>query len=173
MKKLIIILSVLSCTLTRCAAQNKIQEGEIKAKHASYSIKKSAMDFGKGHPYFIFSSKNKYEHGVPHTSKDDLPLKKSDIHVNEDQIKLIVYDVLGEKTKELHRHKEAFSVWFVFEVNGVLTDTNYSLQENTIITTKEIDAIDARLRAEVKASFTGKNYLNYKAVEYYFNPILF
>lgn len=173
MKKLIIILSIFSCISTSCAAQTKIQEGVLKAKHANYSIKKSTMDFGKGHPYFIFSSKNKYARGIPGDSWSLPEVKRSDVHVNENQIKEIVYDVLGDKTKELHEHKEVFSVWFVFEINGVLTDTNYTLQENTTITTKEIDAIDARLRSEVKATFTGKNYLTHKAVEYYLQPIVF
>ncbi len=151
----------------RCAAQTKIQEGEIKAKNASYSIKKSTMDFGNGHPYFIFSSKKKYEHGVPGASNWSLPMvKKVDFHVDEGQTKDIVYDVLRSRAKELHEHNESFDVWFVFEVSGKLTDTYFTLQENTIITTKEIDTIDAHLRAEVIATFTGKDYQNYKAANY-------
>ncbi len=133
------------------------------------------MDFSKGHRYHIFSLKNKYEHiGIPKPSNGAFPILKSDIHVNEDQIKAIVYDVLGSRTKELHEHNESFDVWFIFETTGALTDTYYSLQENTIITTKEIDAIDARLRSEVQATFTGKEYQNYKAVRYtYLRPIVF
>ncbi len=174
MKKLIITLSIFSCILTQCAAQTKIQDGEIKAKHATYSVKKSTTDFGKGKPFHIFSLKNKYEHGIPRPRAGALPILKSDFHVNEDQIKTIVYDVLGNKIKELHNHNETFSVWFVFETTGELTDINYSLQENTIITTQEIDAIDVRLRAEVKATFTGRDYQNYKAVNYpYFKPVIF
>ncbi len=40
MKKLIITFSIFSCLLTQCFAQAIIQEGEIKGKHASYSVKK-------------------------------------------------------------------------------------------------------------------------------------
>ncbi len=174
MKKLIITFSIISCILTRCVAQTKIQEGEIKAKHASYSVKKSTMDFGKGHPYFIFSSKNKYEHGIPRPKSGAFPILKSDFHVNEVQIKEIVYNELTNKLKELHNHNESLSIYFVFETNGELTDTYYTLQENTLITSQEIDAIDNRLRAEIRATFTGRDYQNYKAVNYpYFKPVVF
>jgi hypothetical protein len=52
-------------------------------------------------------------------------------------------------------------------------DVSFSLHYNTIITLEDIEAIDKALRANIKATFTGREYLQQEAISGDIKTIVF
>ncbi len=90
----------------------------------------------------------------------------TDMHVNVDEIKPIVYGVLDGKIKRLKQNKERIEFDLIFKPNGEIVDITFFLNENTLISAQEIEEIDTQLRSKIKATFTGKQYVNYEVIRY-------
>jgi hypothetical protein len=152
--------------MTSCA-QVKFTEGITTVNNQKFDVRKSTMTFNDKKSWYIFPQKNKYKGSIP-PPKDNyqFPMRRLDIHVDLDLVNNIVYRILKDKKEALHNKNEKLSILFKFETNGILTDINYSLSEDTIISPTEIGQIDTALRQEIKATFTGQDYKHYIAVDY-------
>ncbi|MES2060936.1 MAG: hypothetical protein V4456_03395 [Bacteroidota bacterium] len=168
-----IVLAFLLYGMTGCA-QTKFTEGISTVNNQKFDIARSTMVFDGKKPWFIHPSKNKYNGPLP-PPKDNyqFPMRRSEIHVDLEKVNTIVYRVLQEKKQALRNKNEKLGVSFKFETNGTLTDVNYTLSEDTIITLAEIEQIDTALRQGIKATFTGPSYTHYIAVDYSFPSISF
>jgi hypothetical protein len=120
----------------------------------------------------IYSMKNKYNNGIP-PGKNEIDLSLRDVHVDQKLIENIIKDVLHDKLSTLHRRHEVIGGGLIFETSGNLTDVSFNVHEGSIITPTEIEAIDNRLRAEVKPIFAGKAYLTHIAVSAEFGDFVF
>ncbi|MBD1387013.1 hypothetical protein IDJ75_17130 [Mucilaginibacter rigui] len=148
-------------------AQAKFTEGVNIVNNQKFEVARSTMAFNDKKPWYIFPQKNKYKGPIPRPADNyKFPMRRSDIHVDNDMTSTIVYRVLKDKKEALHNKNEKLGILFVFETNGILTDANYTLAEDSIITLSEIEQIDTALRQEIKASFTGQDYTHYVAVDY-------
>jgi len=177
MKKITISLSI-SLVFTLCSAQARLTPGELKGKLGTFIIKKLDEPFDTTKHIVVYSKSNKYNNGVPYSKAEKdpqfLPMNpKKDTHVNNEAINQIVYSVLNKKLDALKRNKEQMNLIFDFEPDGKLTDISFGLNENTLITLQDIEEIDRQLRASIKATFTGKQYLRYIAISYYVPSITF
>ncbi len=163
----------------QCFAQTKITVGEMKGKYEIFTIFKLDNSLYSSIPRIgIYSKSNKYSNGIPYSKAEKdphfLPMNpKKDIHVDDDAIKSIVYAVLNKKLAALKVNKENMNIIIVFELNGKLSDIGFTLNANTLITLEEIESIDLQLREKIKATFTGKEYLQYTAINYYPHTIVF
>ena len=179
MKKIIYILFI-SFGYLQCSAQTKLTPGEIKGKHDTFIIKQIdqslMMDTIKR--IVVYSKSNLYNNGIPYSKVEKdrsfLPMNpKRDMHVNNDAIKQIVYNVLNNKLDALKHNKEIMNIILKFHPDGQITDIGLGLHENTLITLQEIEDIDRQLRVNIKATFTGKQYLQYIAINYDVPGIIF
>lgn len=89
-----------------------------------------------------------------------------DIHIDFDQIKQIAYNVLKPKWKDLKNNSEKMNILLVLKQDGSMWDVSFGLNENTLVTAEEIEQIDSKIRSGVRATFTGKRYLQYEAISY-------
>jgi len=174
MKKIIYFL-IISATCITCAAQTRLTPGEIKGKHETFTIhlfKSMTTDTQK--LLVVYSKSNKYNKGIPRAKNPNaIPYNpKTDVHVNNDSIRSIIYRVLNN-IDELKKNKEEMGLIFAFELNGDLTQITFSLHGNTLITLQQIEEIDKQLRANVKASFTGKWYSQFPVIDYHPPKIIF
>ena len=170
MKKIIFLLLICFICI-QSSAQTRLIPGELKGKQDTFIIQKldEPWDTIK---YIIVSSKsNKYSQGIPRPKvRHLLPVNQNmDIHVDKNAVKQIIDEVLSQKLAALHKGKEKIDVAFDFHPNGELTDISYGLRENTLITLQDIEEIDQRLRSAIRATFTGRAYLQYEAIYY---PVL-
>jgi hypothetical protein len=174
MKKIIFFL-LIWFALSKCSAQTRLIPGEIKGKHDTFIIQKYPKPFDTINNIVISSKKNKYNNGIPYTAAEKsgkfVPMHlKTDIQVDNGAIKQIVFAVLGEKLNSLKNNKEVMSYILYFKHDGQISDISFGLHKNTLITLQEIEEIDRRLRTTVKATFTGKAYLQYEVVNYNIAP---
>jgi hypothetical protein len=179
MKKLIFIF-LIGCFIIPCSAQTRLVAGEMKAKHDTFIVKeidsKLLMDSIKR--IVVYSKSNLYNKGIPYSEAEKnrrfLPMNpKKDTHVDNGAVKQIVYNVLNNKLSALKKNAETMDLILVFHPDGKLTDVAFGLRENTLVTLQDIEEIDRRLRTEIKASFTGKQYAYYIAINYYIPTIIF
>jgi|SRR6185312_16212931 len=174
--KNIIFLLFAAFTHITCFAQTKLAPGEIKGAHSTFIIS-NIGPFGGVRDIAVYSKSNKYNNGIPRSEKEKarhfLPMHNTDIHVNNDAIKQIVYDVLNQKLAALKQNKEQINLITNFEPNGKLTGISFGLHENTLITLEDIEKIDRQLRQNIRATFTGKEYLQYVAITYNVPLIVF
>jgi hypothetical protein len=164
----------------QCSAQTRLTTGKIKGKHATFIVYQlqSSLMMDTIKRIGVDSKNNKYNNGIPYSKAEKdrrfLPMNpKKDIHINNDAIKQIILGVLGNKLDAMKRNKEEMSLILKFEPDGKLTDIGFTLHENTLISIQNIEEIDHQLRASIKATFTGKQYLQYIAINYYPPLIIF
>ena len=156
--------------------QTRLTPGEIKGKHYTFIINKlRQIDTIK---YIdVYSKSNKYNSGIPRSEKEKAPhflhMHDRDIHVNNDNVKQIVLNVLNKKLPALKQNKEQMTIIITLEPDGKLTDVSFTLRENTLVTLEDIEAIDRQLKANIKATFTGNQYKQYIAMDYYPPVIVF
>jgi len=93
-------------------------------------------------------------------------MQKKDIHIDLDQLKSIVGNVLREKSDILKEKSEYLSFLFTFSQKGDLVDIAYFLPRKTPISISDISKIDTLLKTNVKATFTGIDYLQYYFIDY-------
>ena len=172
MKKIIFLLTIVFIQ-SACYAQTRLVPGELKGKSETFNIDNVSIQVNGIKRIGIDSKSNKYNNGIPYSKAEKdprfLPMNfERDIHVDNDAIKEIVYTVLSKKLAALKANKEDMNIIFKFEPSGKLTDLGYTLKANTLITLEEIESIDLQLREKIKATFTGKQYLQYIAIMY--NP---
>ncbi|MEO3402567.1 hypothetical protein AAFN85_01595 [Mucilaginibacter sp. CAU 1740] len=168
-----ITLVFLFYNMTSCA-QTRFTEGVSTIGNQKFDITKSSLTVNNKRSWFVSSQKNKYQGPIP-LPKDnyDMPVSKSDIHVDLDKVRSIVYQFLNNKKQELHNKNEKLGMAFKFETNGSLVYVSYTLFEDTIITLADLEQIDTALRQEIKATFSGQSYDHYIAVDYNFPRITF
>jgi hypothetical protein len=180
MKKIIFFL-LISFIYIQCSAQTRLIPGEMKGKDETFIIDKiQQFASDKIAQIGVYSKGNKYNSGIPYSKaqielgRRFLPINpKRDVHVNNAAVKQIVYGVLSKQLDALKQNREDIDFLFVFEPNGTLVDISYILPENTLISLQDIEEIDLLLRANIKATFTGKQYLQYIAINYHPPIIVF
>jgi hypothetical protein len=178
MKKIIYLL-LIGFIHEQCSAQTKLTPGEIKGKHDTFVIhllKPVGMDTNK--LLVIYSKSNKYNNGVPYPKREKnkpfIPIDvKRDIHINDVAVKQIIYQALTNKLAALNQNKEIIRVIFDFKPEGNITDIIFSLHGNTMIDLQDIEKIDQQLRANIRATFTRKEYLQYEVINYVEPQIIF
>jgi len=164
----------------QCSAQTRLTPGEIKGRYETFVVFK-IKQFDSVKRVGVYSKSNKYNNGIPYSEAERnqyhapfIPMNpKKDVHVNNDAVKQIVYSILAKKLDALKQNKEEIDLIFAFEPNGKLVDISFTLHENTVITLPDVENIDRQLRASIKAAFTGKQYLQYVAINYYMPSITF
>ena len=119
----------------------------------------------------MISNLSKNKTPVPRPSKEEylaglLPVMEKDKHADTVRATAIVKEVLKDKIVELRENKDYISIRYVFYQNGQVMNINYGLPQYTLITPTEIAEIDQRLRKEVKAWFTGRDYKQFPAIHY-------
>ena len=176
MKKMILS-SIVFMIYINCHGQTKLVPGEINIKHDTFVIfTLKPVDSIK---YIgIYSNSNKYKNGVPYTKAEKnrtfVPMDfRKDLHVNQNVLKQIIYNKLSNKLNSLKSNKETMRVNIEFEPNGKVTDIIFTLKENTNITLEDIEQIDQKIRRDINATFTGENYKQYIAIDYYLPVIVF
>lgn len=158
--------------ISGCYAQTQLPEGKVKGKHDTFKIHHDEHAYNNQKFVYIFSEKNKYPNGIP-AGKNEIDLSRKDVHIDQNLIETIIRDVLRDKINALHRRHETIGGILKFEISGNLTDISFSVHEGSIITPAEIEAIDNRLRAEVRATFTGKAYLTHIVISAGYGDIVF
>ncbi len=169
MKKIIILLLICFIKL-QSSAQTRLMPGEMKGKHDTFIIHK-LKPFDSVNYIVVYSKGNKYNNGIPSPKVPHfIPMSYLDTHVDNKTIKQIVYTVLNKKLAALKQNKETMTTNFDFYPNGQICDASFGLHENTLITLQDIEEIDQELRATLKATFTGKQYLQYEVIYYSKSP---
>ena len=157
---------------TQCFAQTRLLAGEVKSNNKTFIVHKIKPMLSDTEKIIsVYSKSNKYNNGIPYSKAEKdprfLPMNQvTDMHVNVDEIKPLVYGVLGDKIRRLKQNKESIEFDLIFKPNGEIVDMTFFLNENTLISAQEIEEIDTQLRNKIKATFTGKQYLNYEAIPY-------
>jgi hypothetical protein len=171
--KNIIILASITFFYIQSSAQTRLTPGEIKGKHDTFIVYEldSSLMMDTIKRIGVNSKSNKYSKGIPYPKiKHPLPINQNtDIHVDKNAVRQIINEVLNVKLGALKRNKENIDVAFDFYPNGAIADVGYTLRKNTVITLQDIEEVDQRLRSTIKATFTGRAYLQYEAIYY---PIL-
>lgn len=166
MKKLFcVVISVL--IVINCKAQKRLEAGKVTVKNHTFSVT-AYQSVVKGSPRAIVISniENKYRNGIPSPKPGLIPMGLHDIHIDFDQIKQIAYNVLKPKWKDLKNNSEKMNILLVLKQDGSMWDVSFGLNENTLVTAEEIEQIDSKIRSGVRATFTGKRYLQYEAISY-------
>jgi len=171
MKKYILS-ALISVAITGCFAQTQLPEGKVRGKHDAFRVHHDDHVFNNQKFIIIYSEKNKYNNGIPR-GKNEIDLSLRDVHVDQKLKENIINDVLRDKLNTLHKHHETIGGGLIFETSGNLTDVSFSVHEGSIINPIEIEAIDNRLRSEVKPVFAGKAYLTHIAVSAQFGDFVF
>ncbi len=120
----------------------------------------------------ISNVKNRYFNGQDRL-KDNWTygIQKTDIHLDVNQVNIIVRGVLKLKLDALNINKETLGLDFKFNTSdGTIADTEFTIAKSSLTTFADIEEIDDQLRKNVKATFTGIAYLHYYAVPYWFTP---
>lgn len=162
-KNLLIIVFVFGINLM-LLAQGQFREGNMEIGGDIYEVFFSEKSIGmlnlsKNTKDIPLPSRGGYLDGV-------LPVEEKDKHADTALAKSIVMDVLKDKRVILRENKDFVRVNYVFYQNGDVMNINFSLPKHTLITPTEIARIDQRLRKEMKAWFTGRDYKEYPAIHY-------
>lgn len=123
----------------------------------------------------IINSNNRYvRNGIPKSKKgfDAPPISRKDLHFDNEKYQSIINDVFKSNRSLLRSRKETASVSTIFQKNGDLSDIlHISMKKGTIITASELADLIKRLKAEIKMTFTGKEYLDHPVIIYNFSIV--
>jgi len=156
--------------LSKCSAQTRLMPGILKGKHDTFVVEKLKLADSL---IVVYSKGNKYVNGLPRPKVPHfLPMGRFDVHVDNNAIKQLIYSALKTKLADLKKNKESIITNFDFYPNGQISDISFGLHENTLVTLQDIEDIDQKLRVTVKATFTGKAYLQYEAIYYSQSPTI-
>ena len=175
MKKFLINLIFVLFAFVSCKAQNKILPGEMKGRSEVFTVQKSKQIFLSETKDIIISKKINQNNKGNNYFKDPqvLPMNPKDIHIDFLVIKSIVDSVLHKKLAVLKSNKEKLLMDMIFDTNGKIVDVWFALNENTLISPLEMEEIDKKLRSNLKATFTGQQYLKYNAIPGNRIPIIY
>lgn len=167
MKKAIFLLLVI-CVYFKSSAQSKLTPWHIKGLNQTFDVKKFKMLPTDTQSFIsVYSSNNKYINGIPYSGNPHLlPIGKNDIHVDTSAIKRIIAGALVTKTKDLKNNREKMDIILYFNKDGKIIDAYFFLKANTIINAGEMEEIDKRFKENIRATFTGKAYLQYDVINY-------
>jgi len=161
MKKLFYII-ILSILCTSCSAQTKLRNGRFTFNGKTVDI---SDKYGRFSARIIGDYENKAY--PPPKNPNAFPVLKSDIHIDTNLIKQTFLGILSKKTATaIMANKEKIGFIFGFAPTGEILRIHYLLQANPPITANDIVKIDEALKAKVKATFTGKDYLDYYFISY-------
>ncbi|MCZ4224541.1 hypothetical protein [Pedobacter rhodius] len=175
MKKLI-VLSLAICMFSSCYAQKAIQADLYKINGKRFKVtdygaaaNSDKIRIGINNPDY------KYENVPPPLPKVEFPypMQKKDIHLDNDKVKKIIFEVLKSKLKYLKINSEILSLSFSLSENGTVLNINYFLNQKTYISVKDIAEIDERIKSEIRVNFTGVDYLQYYVINYSMPAIFF
>ncbi|UKT64288.1 hypothetical protein [Pedobacter mucosus] len=156
--------------------QNRIQPGIYTIKNKKYEvIRTNVFSEASNEKIIISSVDNKYFHSAPPRPKVQypFPMQLKDIHVDNDRAKSIILNVLKDKLDMLKSENDTLGIRIVFMENGKIGGITYMLKPSTIITIDNIDQIEKLFKAELKAKFTGIDYLQYKLISYSLPSVIF
>jgi len=175
MKKLI-ILSLAICLFSSCSAQKAIKADIFKVNGKRFKV----TDYGSAPnsnkvQIGIRGLDYKYENTRPPLPKVEFPypMQKKDIHLDNDKVKKIIFDVLKPKLKHLKVNSEILSLSFSISENGTVLNISYFLNQKTYISVRDIAEIDKRIKDEIRVNFTGTDYLQYYVISYSMPGIFF
>lgn len=166
MKKIFLLTTMVFVIQVILTAQEKFVQGNIHIGHDIYDIR-----INDEYPIIGISNLSKNKKAVPQPSRGGyvegvLPIEEEDKHADTVLAKSIIMDVLKSKLVALRENKDFIKVSYVFYQNGEVMNIDYILPQHTLITPREIAEIDHRLRKEIKAWFTGRDYKEYPAIYY-------
>ncbi len=162
--KHLIIFSILAFLPPTVIAQDKFVEGKMTIDGTSFEI-----SFPRTENMVVSSSLPKYKNGysLPKSPTPPLPIRDGDMKVDTLTDRKIIYKALEGKLEKLKMNDEQLTIRYVFGQDGnVLDISSYSLSKNTLISPKELAQIDKCLRENVKATFNGREYLEFPAIRY-------
>ena|SRR5690606_29480993 len=144
-------------------AQDKFTEGKHTISDRVFETRFSEINANN---MIVTSQLPQYRngYGLPKTTTP-LAVRPGDMKVDTVVDREIFYEVLKDKLKKLRTNGEKITIFYVFGQGGDIVDIEgYFLPRHTVITPRELALIDKRLRKEVKASFTGPDYLNWPVI---------
>ena len=168
MKK-IILLSTLAFSLSSCYAQKSISLGVRRVNGKKFEVKATEIQIGKGKPgVIVFNADYEYNYKAPPLPKGPhpFPMQMKDIHMENDKVKSIVISVLRYKMQVLKERSETLRLLFSLDQRGAPKNISYSMAQQTSISLKDISEIDEKMKKQVRASFTGTDYLQYNVIHY-------
>lgn len=101
------------------------------------------------------------------------PMQKKDIHFDIAKVRELIYQILSTKLSTLRSKKETLTLQFRFNQKGNLKDIGYIGTLNTTLDLEDIENIDAKLKREIKANYSGTDYLQYDEINYSYPTIIF
>jgi len=169
-RKLALFFAILILDSTVSYSQSNFEPGKMRIDGVDYEIIVT-----NGSIIGVGSMDSKYAEGYPGPLiKDPLPVLRSDIHVNFDNVKRIVQEILKDKLPQLRENKEKLGIRVWFEQNGRIEGGFFAtMNKNTLIRPREIHEIYLRIKNEIHATFTGQDYKNYILIPYKYPVIQF
>src|ERR1700757_1451764 len=110
MKRKILFISFLTGICTLCNAQARLSIGEVKSNNKTFIVHKVKPLLSDTEKIVsVYSKSNKYNSGIPRSNAEKdprfLPMNQiTDMHVNTDEIKPIVYSILESKITRLRQN---------------------------------------------------------------------
>lgn len=176
MVKFSLIILFWNFILSSCTAQKNLNVGTFQIHGKTFKIAEPIMKSLNGKGSIIISNPNyKYQNVPPPSPKvlDPFPMQKKDIYFDLEQVRKIVYSRLNTKLPQLKLDGETLTMNFTFSQNGSLVNVGYILRAETRVSLEDVKNIDDLLKSEIKATFTGTDYLQYEVISYSFPTIIF
>ncbi|WP_316843874.1 hypothetical protein [Pedobacter psychrodurus] len=78
----------------------------------------------------------------------------------------LIKDKLSDKLASLKKNEAVISVFLSFEQNGKIADISYTLKNAENISVNEISQLDKKIRDNILATFSGREYSNFPVINY-------
>ncbi|WP_129714754.1 hypothetical protein [Pedobacter sp. SYP-B3415] len=148
-----------------CAAQRPLKPGSFSVSTRSVIITESSSPDKKG--LFGVRFPDKYDKGFPKSKVDAFRVRKEDIHFSEEQVREIVAKTFRSKIKNVGHSMVIIAVNIKFEQDGRVASIIYSVSDKfAVVTIEDLATIDKELREDLKATFSGKDYLDHQIISY-------
>ncbi|RZK41250.1 MAG: hypothetical protein EOO90_11780 [Pedobacter sp.] len=149
-----------------CFAQHTLKEGEYQYDGKTFKVKKTIY---LDRTLITIRALGQFEDKPTPGLKDPngLPMGKKQVHFDIEAVKGIVNNTLRGKFGELQRNKDGMTLSFHFwQRDGSIESISYRLNGSSLITVKEIAAIDKQIKENIRATFSGKEHQNYTLIQY-------
>lgn len=157
-------------SVTNCFGQYKYEAGKYIVEGKTFIVQ--TVNYGKPKMGIRLETEHEFK-GYKAPKKDAVPVYIKHIHVDTTKGKNLILDVLKAKTTGLKANKESIRIAIVFAQNGNIETISYSVKGNTHITLQEIAKIDKKLKSNIKATFTGPDYMNHYFITYHQLGVVF